>query len=123
MKKIMLVGTETSISQEIQRGLSKEYVVLNSSRGLRALDLLRLFEPEALILLKTSESSDFQRWVDRTRSISAGQNIPILLWAPKGDSLQNVSDPNLHALPTALTAPILRAILKGLLNHEAALAR
>jgi DNA-binding response OmpR family regulator len=121
MRKVMIIGTDAATVQEIAREIGRDYLVLQSSRGEKAIPLLSLFEPDAIVLVRTSGQPDFPRMTRLIRSQRAGRTTPLILLANKGSAFLELTGPNLHPVPT-LSIPVLRAILRGTLQPSPAAA-
>lgn len=120
-KKVMMIGSDSKLLQELARGLGSEYLVLQSSRGVKALNLLPLFVPDAIVLVKTGSQPDLPILTNRIRATREGREVPIVLLAPEGIAFQGLTGTRLHPIPT-LSLPILRAVLRGTLQTAAAAA-
>lgn len=77
MEKIMIIDSDMGQMRDLNEGLSGDYRILNCSRGSKALELYRLFQPSALILDPATYELDGRDFIRRVRSAAKG-HIPIL---------------------------------------------
>jgi DNA-binding response OmpR family regulator len=78
MEKIMIIDSDIRQMRELNEGLSNEYQILNCSRGLKALELFRLYQPSALILDPTTDELNGRDFILQVRAFPNGVRLPIL---------------------------------------------
>lgn len=78
MKKIMIIDSDIRQMRELNEGLSNEYQILNCSRGAKAMELFRLYQPSALILDPATDQLNGRDFILQVRAFSNGSRLPIL---------------------------------------------
>jgi DNA-binding response OmpR family regulator len=78
MKKIMLIDSDVLQLKTLNDGLSSSFQVLNCSRGAKAMDLYRIFLPNALILDPTTPGLPESDFIHSVRNLPGGYRLPIL---------------------------------------------
>ena len=79
MFKVMLVDEDIRQIREITDEIGLHYSVLNCSRGAKALDLLRVFQPDALILDPATPGLNPQELIAEMRRQPGASRSPVLL--------------------------------------------
>ncbi|HVM31639.1 MAG TPA: response regulator [bacterium] len=79
MFKVMIVDEDVRQSREIIDEIGLHYHVLNCSRGAKALDLCRAFQPDALILDPATPGLNAQELIAETRNQPGASRAPVLL--------------------------------------------
>ena len=74
----MIIDSDIRQMHELNEGLSNEYQILNCSRGAKAMDLFRLYQPLALILDPATEELNGRDFIRQIRGLSHGFRLPIL---------------------------------------------
>jgi DNA-binding response OmpR family regulator len=78
MQRIMIIDSDIRQMRELNEGLSNEYQILNCSRGAKAMELFRLYQPAALILDPSTDELNGRDFIRQVRSFSNGFRLPIL---------------------------------------------
>lgn len=78
MEKIMIIDSDIRQLREINDEISGRYQALNLSRGDKALDLFRLYQPTALVLDPTTPGFNGREFIRQVRDLPRGKNMPIL---------------------------------------------
>jgi DNA-binding response OmpR family regulator len=78
MRRIMIIDSDIRQMQDLNEGLGGFYRILNCSRGSQAMELLRLYQPSALVLDPETPGLDGKAFIRRIRSLSSGAEMPIL---------------------------------------------
>jgi DNA-binding response OmpR family regulator len=79
MFKVMIVDEDIRQIREITDEIGLHYRVLNCSRGAKALDLLRVFQPDALILDPATPDLNPQDLITEMRGQPGASRAPVLL--------------------------------------------
>ena len=78
MEKVMIIDSDIRQLREIQDEISGYYQALNLSRGDKALDLFRLYQPTALVLDPASPGFNGREFIRQIRALPRGKEMPIL---------------------------------------------
>lgn len=78
MQRIMIIDSDIRQMRELNEGLTHEYQILNCSRGAKAMELFRLYQPLALILDPTTDELNGRDFIRQVRSFPGGFRLPIL---------------------------------------------
>ncbi len=78
MERIMIIDSDIRQIRELNDGLSVDFQILNCSRGAKAMELLRLFAPSALVLDPTTPGLSGRDFIRQVRSFPWGARLPIL---------------------------------------------
>jgi DNA-binding response OmpR family regulator len=78
MQRIMIIDSDIRQMSELNEGLSNEYQILNCSRGAKAMELFRLYQPLALILDPATDEFNGGDFIHQVRSFPNGPRLPIL---------------------------------------------
>jgi DNA-binding response OmpR family regulator len=79
MFKVMVIDEDVRQIREITDELGLHYTLLNCSRGMKALELLKAFQPDALILDPTTPNLNIQELIVEARRLPGTSRTPILL--------------------------------------------
>lgn len=79
MMKVMVIDGEIHQLREIADEIGIHYVLLNCSRGAKALELFRIFEPDAAILDPATPGLDAMEIIHEAQSRPGKTHVPILL--------------------------------------------
>lgn len=78
MDRVMIIDSDLQQIQEFNQGLSKEFHILNCSRGSKAMELFRIYKPSALILDPYTFELDGKDFIQRVRSLPSFRSMPII---------------------------------------------
>jgi DNA-binding response OmpR family regulator len=78
MEKIMVIDADVQELRKLNSDLSKDFVVLTCSRVNKALDLLQVFQPSALILDPSISGFNVKDFVQQIRSTPQLEGIFII---------------------------------------------
>lgn len=81
MERIMIIDSNIRQMQELNGGLSADYHILNCSRGAKAMELLILYLPSALVVDPTTPELNIRDFIRQVRSLPHLGHIPILALA------------------------------------------
>lgn len=78
MERVMIIDSDIRQMRELNDGLSGDFQILNCSRGSKALELFRLFQPAALVLDPNTFELKGRDFVRQIRVFPQGEHIPVL---------------------------------------------
>jgi DNA-binding response OmpR family regulator len=78
MLKIMVIDQDIRQIREIRDELVNRYVLLNCSKGSKAFDLFRIFQPNAVIMDPVTTGLNTQAFIAGVRGLPNGVGTPIL---------------------------------------------
>ncbi len=78
MRKIMLIDSDVQQLKVLNEGLSPHFQLLNCSRGEKAMDLYKIFLPQALVLDPNTPGLPESDFIRSVRDLPGGYRIPIL---------------------------------------------
>jgi CheY-like chemotaxis protein len=78
MLKVMVIDQDIRQIREIGDELGSRYVLLNCSKGAKAFDLLKIFQPNAVIMDPVTTGLNTQAFMAGVRGLPNGAGIPIL---------------------------------------------
>ena len=78
MEKIMIIDSNAGDLQRLNEDLSKDYIVLACNRAAKALDLLGVFKPAALILDPSTPGLSTREFIQKAHSLPQLAHLPII---------------------------------------------
>ena len=111
--KVMLIDSDTYSLRALRRELEDEYFVLSCSRGQSALDLFKIFKPEAVVANRLTEGFEAGEFLDRLRRETGDSPIPVWITRSEGapESLLYPRPPEVFFLHGPAHPTLLRAQL------------
>jgi DNA-binding response OmpR family regulator len=79
MLKVMIVDQDVRLIREITDEIGLHYTLLNCSRGTKALELLKAFQPDALIMDPATPDLNSQELITEARCRPGMSRTPVLL--------------------------------------------
>ena len=77
MDRIMIIDSDLSQMRELNNALFSNYQILNCSRGSKALELFRIFQPAALVMDPKTFEMKAQSFIKQARYYSL-KRLPVL---------------------------------------------
>lgn len=74
----MIIDSEIRQMRELNDGLSGSFQILNCSRGAKAMELLKLYAPDALVLDPATPDLNGREFIRKVRSLPSFRERPIL---------------------------------------------
>ncbi len=78
MKKVMVIDSDAHQIRILNEGLSNDFHILGCSRGTKAMELFKIYQPSALVLDPAASELNAREFVRRVRSLPNGLRLPIL---------------------------------------------
>lgn len=119
--KVMVIDSNVMQLQSIRDELSTNYVVLSCSRGTRALDLFKVYQPQALIISILTEDLNIEGFIEGIQKIPSGFCVPIWFTNCGAKSIGNPYYLSLHPtlfLEESLRPSVIRAKLDLHFNRQ-----
>ena len=117
MKKIMIVDGNTWDLQRLSEDLSRDNIVLICSRATKAMDLLRLFKPNVLILDPSTPGISAKNFIGQVRLLSPIERIPIFALT-RMTSLRHIEESFEWGVDVIFSKPLPIDRLRGKLAQE-----
>lgn len=113
--KILLIDADLRYLQAVRRELEGEFVVLGCGRGLAALDLFKLFRPQAVVASGRMEGFSLPDFLDQARRLPWAARIPV--WVTNGTGVVVTRDPAREREHTVLLeGPAHPSLIRAHLN-------
>jgi len=77
MERVMIIDSDPRQVRELNNGLSDKYHVLGCSRGTKAMELFRIYQPSALVLDPATAELKGKEFIRQVRALPGGR-LPIL---------------------------------------------
>ena len=91
MEKIMILNSNALDLQNLNDDLSKDYIVLACNRATKALDLLSVFKPAALVLDPSALGLSTREFVQKARALPQMTGLPVLA-VTRVTTLRNIEE-------------------------------
>lgn len=78
MKKIMIIDPDLAQMRLLNDGLAGHFRILNCNRGAKAMELYRIFLPQAILLDPVTPGLSESGFLDKVRELPGGYRLPIL---------------------------------------------
>ena len=121
MERIMIVDGNTWDLQKLNEDLSKDNIVLICSRATKAMDLLRLFKPNVLILDPSTTGISAKNFIGQVRLLSPFERIPIFALT-RMTSLRSIEESFVWGVDVVFSKPLSIDSLRRKLAQELAKA-